>query len=51
MKSQLLLAAAMFAVSVTTPIESLAQERPMQTMTMRAHPLPVEGTIPSLAGG
>ena len=50
MKSQLFLAAAMFAVSVATPIESLAQERPMQTMTMRAHPLPIEGTLPSLAG-
>jgi len=50
MKSHLLLAAAMFAASVATQIESLAQERPMQTMTMRAHPLPVEGTLPSLAG-
>jgi len=50
MKSHLLLAAAMFAASVATPIESLAQERPMQTMTMRAHPLPIEGTLPSLAG-
>src|SRR6266516_5174821 len=50
MKSHLLWAAAMFAASVATPIESLAQERPMQTMTMRAHPLPIEGTLPSLAG-
>jgi thiol-disulfide isomerase/thioredoxin len=50
MKSHLLLAAAIFTASVATPIESLAQERPMQTMTMRAHPLPFEGTIPSLAG-
>src|SRR6266478_1372906 len=50
MKSHLLLAAAMLAASVATPIESLAQERPMQTMTMRAHPLPIEGTLPSLAG-
>jgi thiol-disulfide isomerase/thioredoxin len=50
MKAHLLLATAMFAASVATPIESLAQERPMQTMTMRAHPLPVEGTLPSLAG-
>ena len=50
MKSHLLLAAAMFAASVATPIESVAQERPMQTMTMRAHPLPIEGTLPSLAG-
>jgi thiol-disulfide isomerase/thioredoxin len=50
MKSDLLLVAAMFATFVATPIESLAQERPMQTMTMRAHPLPIEGTLPSLAG-
>jgi thiol-disulfide isomerase/thioredoxin len=50
MKSHLLLATAMFAASVATPIESLAQERPLQTMTMRAHPLPIEGTLPSLAG-
>ena len=50
MKSHLFLAAAMFAASVATPIESLAQERPIQTMTMRAHPLPIEGTLPSLAG-
>src|SRR5439155_26660612 len=49
MKSHLLLVA-MLAASVATPIESLAQERPMQTMTMRAHPLPVEGTLPSLSG-
>ena len=50
MRSHLLLAAAMFAASVATPIESLAQERPMQTMTMRAHPLPIEGTLPSFVG-
>ncbi len=50
MKSHLLLAAAMFAAPVATPIESLAQERPMQTMTMRAHPLPIEGALPSLGG-
>jgi thiol-disulfide isomerase/thioredoxin len=50
MISNLLLAAAMLAASVATPIESLAQERPMQTMTMRAHPLPIEGTLPSLTG-
>src|SRR5215467_1511896 len=50
MKSQLLLAAAVLAVSVAAPIESFAQERPMQTMTMRAHPLPVEGTLPSFSG-
>jgi thiol-disulfide isomerase/thioredoxin len=50
MKSHLLSATAMFAASVATPIESLAQERPLQTMTMRAHPLPIEGTLPSLAG-
>src|SRR6266581_1499554 len=50
MKSHLLLVAAMLAASVATSIGSLAQERPMQTMTMRAHPLPIEGTLPSLAG-
>jgi len=54
MKSHLLLAAAMIVLSAATPIESLAQERtmqnPMQTMTMRAHPLPFEGTLPSFAG-
>src|SRR5437899_379384 len=50
MKSHLLMAAAVVAASAATPIESLAQERPMQTMTMRAHPLPIEGTLPSLAG-
>ena len=49
MKLPLLLAAILVA-SVATPIESLAQERPMQTMTMRAHPLPIEGTLPSLVG-
>jgi thiol-disulfide isomerase/thioredoxin len=49
MKSRLLLAAILVA-SFATPIETLAQERPMQTMTMRAHPLPIEGTLPSLAG-
>ena len=49
MKSQLLLAAAMFAVPIAAPIESSAQERPMQTMTMRAHPLPVEGSLASFA--
>jgi thiol-disulfide isomerase/thioredoxin len=41
MKSHLLLAAAMVAVSVATPIEP---------MNMRAHPLPIEGTLPSFAG-
>src|SRR5499425_2112360 len=50
MKSQLLLAAAVLAVSVAAPNESFAQERPMQTMTMRAHPLPVEGSLPSFMG-
>src|ERR1700757_715197 len=50
MKLQLLLAAAMFSVPVAAPIESFAQERPMQTMTMRAHPLPIEGALPSFAG-
>src|SRR5438128_11312502 len=50
MKSHLLMAAAVVAASAATPIESLAQERPMQTMTMRAHPLPIEGTLPSRAG-
>src|SRR5215813_3664162 len=50
MRSHLLVGAAMLAVSIAAPIESLAQERPMQTMTMRAHPLPVEGTLPSFTG-
>ena len=50
MKSHLLLAAAMFAVPIAAPTESRAQDRPMQTMTMRAHPLPVEGSLPSFAG-
>jgi thiol-disulfide isomerase/thioredoxin len=50
MKLDLLLATAMLAAAVATPIESLAQERPMQTMNMRAHPLPIEGTLPSLTG-
>jgi len=50
MKSHLLLAAALFPACVATQIESLAQERPMQTMTMRAHPLPIEGTLSSFAG-
>src|SRR5438045_9099857 len=50
MKSHLLVGTAMLAASVAAPIESPAQERPMRTMTMRAHPLPVEGTLPSLAG-
>ena len=50
MQSHLFMAAALVAASAATPIESLAQERPMQTMTMRAHPLPIEGTLPSLAG-
>ena len=44
-----LLAAAMLAASIA-PMESFAQERPMQTMTMRAHPLPVEGALPSFMG-
>ena len=50
MKSHLLLAAAMFAVPIAALTESPAQDRPMQTMTMRAHPLPVEGSLPSFAG-
>jgi thiol-disulfide isomerase/thioredoxin len=50
MRSHLLTAAAMVAVSVVTPIESMAQDRTMQTMNMRAHPLPFEGTLPSFAG-
>jgi thiol-disulfide isomerase/thioredoxin len=52
MKLHLSLGTAMLAVSVATPIGSLAQERPtpMQTMSMRAHPLPIEGTLPSLVG-
>jgi len=50
MKSQPLLATAMFVVLVAAPIESFPQERPVQTMTMRAHPLPVEGALPSFMG-
>ena len=50
MQSYLILGAAIFAACIATPLASLAQERPMQTMTMRAHPLPIEGTLPSLAG-
>jgi thiol-disulfide isomerase/thioredoxin len=50
MNLDLLFAAAMLAVSISAPVESPAQERPMQTMTMRVHPLPIEGTLPSLAG-
>jgi len=49
MKFQLLLAAAMFVVLIA-PVQSRAQERPMQTMNMRAHPLPVEGSLPSFSG-
>src|SRR5689334_2935573 len=50
MNSRAPLAAAMLAALVALPIDSLAQDRPMQTMIMRAHPLPVEGTLPSFAG-
>jgi len=50
MKSHLLLATAMLLASIAEPIESLAQERLMQTMAMRAHPLPIEGALPSLVG-
>ena len=41
-----LLAAAMIAM----PLEALAENRPMPTMTMRGHPLPIEGRLPSFAG-
>ena len=40
----------MLAALVALPIDSLAQDRPMQTMSMRAHPLPVEGILPSFSG-
>jgi hypothetical protein len=50
MKAFLLFGAAMVAASAAAPIGLLAQERPVQTMTMRAHPLPVEGTLPSFTG-
>jgi len=45
-----LIAAAVIAWSAAAPFDAVAQERPMQTMTMRAHPLPMEGALPSLAG-
>ena len=35
---------------VKDPMGSLAQDRTIQTMTMRAHPLPMEGMLPSFAG-
>jgi len=47
MKWRLLSAAAMLAASVSTPIESLAQDRTTHAMTAR---LPVEGKLPSFAG-
>ena len=51
MKSHLLVAAAIFAASVATPIESLAAERTMHTMTIAKRiRYPIEGTLPSLAG-
>jgi thiol-disulfide isomerase/thioredoxin len=50
MKALVLLATALAAASAAISVGSLAQERPMQTMTMRAHPLPVEGKLPSFAG-
>jgi len=50
MKSQLLLGAAMVAAMIAAPIDPIAQERAMQTTTLRAAPLPVEGRLPSFAG-
>ncbi len=50
MKSHPLLAAALIAGLVSTPIESLAQGRTMHTMPTRSASLPIEGTLPSLAG-
>ena len=47
MRSQLLLAAAMFAAMVATPIGSLAEDYTMHAMTTR---LPVEGKLPSFSG-
>ena len=41
---------AMVALAGAQPIQSLAQERTMPTMTMRAHPLPIEGKLPAFAG-
>jgi thiol-disulfide isomerase/thioredoxin len=49
-KSRLIVGAAMLIVSAAMSTESPGQERPMQTMSMRAHPLPVEGALPSFAG-
>src|SRR5262249_35300986 len=50
MKSHLLVAAAMLAATVATPIESLAQGRTMHTMPSRPATLPVEGMFPPLTG-
>jgi thiol-disulfide isomerase/thioredoxin len=50
MKSNLLLLAAILAAAVVTPVESLAQERTVQTMASRAPRLPIEGRLPSLSG-
>jgi thiol-disulfide isomerase/thioredoxin len=41
---------AAFAALAARPMASLAQDRTMPTMTMRAHPLPIEGMLPSFAG-
>ncbi|HTQ00489.1 MAG TPA: cytochrome c biogenesis protein DipZ, partial [Casimicrobiaceae bacterium] len=49
MKSTPLLFAAAFAAAVAPPIESLAQERTMQTTTQAAS-LPVEGRLASFSG-
>jgi hypothetical protein len=52
MKSHPLLALVL-AASTAIPIASMAQDRnmqTMQTMSMRAHPLPIEGMLPGFTG-
>src|SRR4051812_49251587 len=50
MKSHLFIGAAMVAATIAAPVETFAQERPVQTTTLRTAPLPVEGALPSFAG-
>jgi thiol-disulfide isomerase/thioredoxin len=50
MESTSRLAGVLLVLSLAIANGSIAQERSMQTMTMRAHPLPVEGNLPSMAG-
>jgi thiol-disulfide isomerase/thioredoxin len=49
MKLQLFLGAAIVVAAIAPPVEPLAQERPLQTTTVRAA-LPSEGRLPSFAG-